>query len=640
MKSTGLNSLRYIFPMGKRKGKSERHSRNMDLDGKVELRGKLGSPGMEVDPKDVSESNEVRFGRHLAHSSDKYTRDRTVGALHVWLRRRSKAGKLTDLDLRQIWKGLWYSMWLCDKVAVQLELAESLGQLIFVYAGQLQEGLRFFRYFCKTLQAQWGKVDHLRIDKYYTLIRVVLRESLRFCLRDKVLEGSESPSITGGTVRAGLLAFMDVLQDEILEKLPNGLRLHASDVFLDELWSASCQPASSASTLSTLEFLLALEPFFCVLQAGGVKGQGATSSAFFKRVLDRIAYRIPTDILYGDDHSNQNKGRGTVTSEEEGHIRFPNVSLPAVQGRVFALASDKATSDKNREEIYNVLESIQAVTMENGPGSEKSIHEIVRKMWIERKGSVSSDKRGIAVYGWAATVNGDTELDDDNADNSNNDAEGTGLESEVQKGQVATSSSTRKSKRKQKKSRKDEEEPLESNGTEKSGSVEEVGLETNTQETPVRKREKRNSSSTSESLPSPGLDRTRSSKAKIAAHSLTPAGKETKQQEERTALGRGRRRRVTFGETHFKPYLESIRHLKDCSPEKANAINITPSKPSLKKDGRKCASSENLNDEPKVAEAIVKQQPLTPTPTVKTRKKEKQRPQVSISDVLLSVHLL
>ncbi len=608
--------------MGKRKGNSERHSRYKDLDREVELRGRLGSPDMKMDPKDVSDSNEVRFGRRLAHSSDKYTRDRTVGALKVWLRKRSKAGKLTDLDLLQIWKGLWYSMWLCDKAAVQLELAESLGQLIFVYVGQLQEGLNFFRSFCKTMQAQWGKVDHLRIDKYYTLIRVVLRESLRFCLGEQVLEGTESSSVTGTAVRSGLLAFMDILQDEILEKLPNGLRLHVSDIFLDELWPASCQPLASSSTLSTLEFLLALEPFFSVLQAGGVKGQGATSSAFFKRVLGRVACRIPTDILYEDDNSKRDIERGTAASEEEGRMLFPNVSLPAVQGRVFALASDKATSDKHREEIYNVLQSIQAITMEQGSGSQKSVHETVRKMWLERKGSISSDKCGIAVYGWAATANSNGELEGDaHSLNINNEADVTGGEGEVQKVQVAASSSIRKSKRKQ--SRKDQE-PQESEGTQKSGAEEEVRLETNTQETPVRKRKKRNFS-TSESLPSSGLTKA-SGKTKIT-HSLTPTGKETKQQEERNALGRNRRRRVTFGETHFKPYLESTRHLKHYSPGKANAVDITPSKSSLKKVRCKSASSENLNDEPE--KAVVKQS--FTTPTVKTRKKENQRPQVCIA---------
>ncbi len=606
--------------MGKRKGNSERHSRNKELDREVELRGRLGSPDMKVDPKDVSESNEVRFGRRLAHSSDKYTRDRTIVALKVWLRRRSKAGKLTDLDLLQIWKGLWYSMWLCDKAAVQLELAESLGQLIFVYVGQLQEGLQFFRSFCKTMRVQWGKVDHLRIDKYYTLIRVMLRESLRFCLGEQILEGTESSSVTGTAVRTGLLAFMDILQDEILEKLPNGIRLHVSDIFVDELWPASCQPLSSSSTLSTLEFLLALEPFFSVLQAGGVKGQGATSSAFFKRVLGRVACRIPTDILYEDDNSNRDIGRGTAASEEEGRMLFPNVSLPAVQGRVFALASDKATLDKHREEIYNILQKIQAITMEQGSGSQKSLHEMARKMWLERKGSVSSDKRGIAVYGWAATASSNGELEG-NADSLNNEAEVTGVEGEVQKVQVAASSSIRKSKRN--KSRKDQE-LQKSEGTQKSGAEEEVRLETNTQETPVRKRKKSNCS-TSESLPSSGLTKA-SGKTKIA-HSLTPTGKETKQQEERNALGRDRSRRVTFGETQFKPYLESIRHLKYCSPEKANAVDITPSKSSLKKVRCKSASSENLNDEPE--KAVVKQ--TFTTPTVKTRKKENQRPQVCIS---------
>ncbi len=627
--------------MGKRKGNSERHSRDKNLDHEVELRERLSSPDMKVDPKDVSEPNEVRFGRHLAHSSDKHTRDRTVGALRVWLRRRSKAGKLTDLDLLKIWKGLWYSMWLCDKAPVQLELAKSLGQLVFVYAGLLEEGLRFFRTFCKTMQVQWGQVDHLRIDKYYILIRVVLRETLRFCLGDQVEEGTEWSSRTGtgtetgtgNTVRGGLLAFMDILQDEILEKLPNGPRLHVSDIFLDELWRASCPPLSSSSTLSTLEFLLALEPFFSVLQAGGVKGQGATSSAFFNRVLGRVGRRIPADILYGDDNVKQYLGRKRTaeSKEEEERMLFPCVSLPAIQGRVFALASDKATSDKHREEIYDVLRNIQAITMERGSGSQKCVHEVVRKMWLERHSPVSSAKRGVVVYGWAASMaNSNGKLESD-ADGIHNEAEaetemtGGGGRGEVQKSQEAAPSKTRKTKR-QKKSRQ-EQQSQECGGIPKSGKEEEARLKAEMEEAIVeRKSKRRNCSTTDKSPPSSGLTK-KSSKTKIT-HSLTPPGKQTKQQEERNAFGRERRRRVTFGETQFKPYLESVRHLRYLTPEKTNAVDITPSKSSLKKARYKSAAEKS---NAKMEKMVVEKHSSTMPKVKKTRKKEDQRPQVCIN---------
>lgn len=46
-------------------------------------------------------SDEVRFGKHLA-SSDKKVRDRTVLALREWLQKRSKGGALSDLDLLKV----------------------------------------------------------------------------------------------------------------------------------------------------------------------------------------------------------------------------------------------------------------------------------------------------------------------------------------------------------------------------------------------------------------------------------------------------------------------------------------------------------------------------------------------------------
>lgn len=52
----------------------------------------------------------------------------------------------------QIWRGLWYCMFMCDKAPIQRELAHNLASLIHLFKDKRTEGVRFFRYFCVTMQ--------------------------------------------------------------------------------------------------------------------------------------------------------------------------------------------------------------------------------------------------------------------------------------------------------------------------------------------------------------------------------------------------------------------------------------------------------------------------------------------------------
>lgn len=54
--------------------------------------------------------------------------------------------------LVQIWRGLWYCMFMCDKAPVQRELAENLAGLLSLFKDDRPEGVRFFKSFCVTMQ--------------------------------------------------------------------------------------------------------------------------------------------------------------------------------------------------------------------------------------------------------------------------------------------------------------------------------------------------------------------------------------------------------------------------------------------------------------------------------------------------------
>lgn len=47
---------------------------------------------------------------------------RTIEMIHQWLRK--KGDKLGEKEFKMLWKGLFYAIWMCDKMQAQKELCE------------------------------------------------------------------------------------------------------------------------------------------------------------------------------------------------------------------------------------------------------------------------------------------------------------------------------------------------------------------------------------------------------------------------------------------------------------------------------------------------------------------------------------
>lgn len=123
---------------------------------------------------DALTSKEMRFGARLAHT-EKVVRDKAVANLSAFLASRED---MSELELLKVWKGLFYCMWMADKMPVQNELSERLAHLVHDFQGDL--GLQFVRTFFATMEREWGGIDVLRMDKFYYLIRRVMRELFEY----------------------------------------------------------------------------------------------------------------------------------------------------------------------------------------------------------------------------------------------------------------------------------------------------------------------------------------------------------------------------------------------------------------------------------------------------------------------------
>ncbi|KAK3700966.1 hypothetical protein LTR37_015672 [Vermiconidia calcicola] len=171
--------------------------------------------------KSTPSSQANPFIKQLA-SSDRKIRDRALSSLHTYLHR---SALFSELELLKLWKGLFFCMWMSDKPLTQQRLARDLAELSTVLKGR-QNFLGFLDAFWKTMAREWGGIEALRMDKFLYLgfECVGKREWADEELIDDYL--------------AILTAVPLNVRDT---KIPNGLRYHVIDVYVDELVKADTQ---------------------------------------------------------------------------------------------------------------------------------------------------------------------------------------------------------------------------------------------------------------------------------------------------------------------------------------------------------------------------------------------------------------
>lgn len=112
-----------------------------------------------------------------------------------------------------------------DKPALQNRLSTDLATL----PSTLQEPLTipFLRTFWLTIAREWPQIEALRLDKYLFLIRQYVHASFRYLSKNDWAD------------KEAIREYMTVVEETPLNptdmKVPNGLRYHVLDVWVDEL---------------------------------------------------------------------------------------------------------------------------------------------------------------------------------------------------------------------------------------------------------------------------------------------------------------------------------------------------------------------------------------------------------------------
>ncbi|KAE8993892.1 hypothetical protein PF005_g17723 [Phytophthora fragariae] len=274
-----------------------------------------------------------RFGQHLAHTEKKY-RDRALKKLTVYL---TKKTEWTELEWDKLWKALFYCMWMSDKRPVQEELSTNLAALVHKVPSS-EAALQFVHSFFRTMHREWHGLDGLRMDKFYSLVRKFVRETVALL---RVQDWDEDL----------LQTFVSVLSAEVVSQLPNGLRMHLADLYLTEIYNAA------GKDVTTDAFVTLMEPFFTLLS-------GEYDKIVFKRVRELVFEDMLTKYKFGpqpEKESEKDETDDEEDAEEEDKV-FEQVDVAQVQHRIFAIASADDTAERNRSALYTLYKKFFTVT--------------------------------------------------------------------------------------------------------------------------------------------------------------------------------------------------------------------------------------------------------------------------------------
>ncbi|NXL02977.1 RRP1B protein, partial [Mesembrinibis cayennensis] len=277
-------------------------------------------------------------------------------------------------ELLKIWKGLFYCMWMQDKPLLQEELAENISQLIHVIQNTEARHL-FIQTFWQTMNREWNGIDNLRLDKFYMLMRKVLRQSFEVLKRnewdDSLIE-----------------LFLQLLMKEVMDpgsNAPTGIKLHFIDIYLDELAKVGAKELTADQNLKFIEpfcKIAAKSKDRCVLHA--------VATGIFEIIVDQSPYAIEDlmkelgsnsdedDVSEEDKQENEEvlktkadrclsrksaesseKTEDVCENDDDGIGTVLQFDYKAVADKLFELASKKNTPSLNRKRLYKLVKNFQ-----------------------------------------------------------------------------------------------------------------------------------------------------------------------------------------------------------------------------------------------------------------------------------------
>jgi Nucleolar protein,Nop52 len=200
----------------------------------------------------------------------------------------------------------------------------------------------FVRTCFRTIRREWHAMDKYRINKFYTLVRLVIYEMYRYMARRQW--------------HLGLIQlFNDSLMDEVFSANScNGLRYHVVDVTLEELarvHRARDDNDDAMLPLTEATFLEVLQPYTYIAHAefGDDILQQRCIDNIFVKFLDQ--YSIVSDRA-AEERNQADEGKSTNDAVATGLL--DNVHVGTVAQFLFKVAEDDSTCHRYRKSLYDL----------------------------------------------------------------------------------------------------------------------------------------------------------------------------------------------------------------------------------------------------------------------------------------------
>lgn len=191
---------------------------------------------------------------------DRPTRDGALESLTKFLKAQRK---LDELELQKLWRGLFYSMWFSDRPRTQQRLADDLAGLLMIINSKNFFG--FLKAFWVIMAREWDSIDKHRVDKFYLLIRRYVTAALRRLQQEEWNE-------------EWLKEYNDLIRQVPLNpyemKIPNALRLHMFDIYIDEMervFNEALDDEDEQIDATTFPIKTLLEPVYEIVQSSKQK---------------------------------------------------------------------------------------------------------------------------------------------------------------------------------------------------------------------------------------------------------------------------------------------------------------------------------------------------------------------------------
>ncbi|VDM60709.1 unnamed protein product [Angiostrongylus costaricensis] len=286
---------------------------------------------MDVDLSSV----EMVFAQKLA-CGEPVTRQRAFRVLQDWIKEKSSVKPFTEADMLRLCKGLHYVMWMQDKMLLQEELADRIGQLLSVFSSE-DERVLFILCTFKSLGKEWNHIDRWRMDKFLMLMRRILRvlfTHLSTIKWKKSIRDAYWNAFNQTTISAVMFLYAFVF--------------HFASLILDEM--------DNIGGITKKQITACLKPFADLL------GKRSISDYLF----NSIATEIFATILHqkSEELASKTEAGADTHNESTTGIQFDYCAIAQL---LFNIGKKPGTISKRRRKLYNLVKKFHVAAKGGDP---------------------------------------------------------------------------------------------------------------------------------------------------------------------------------------------------------------------------------------------------------------------------------